>query len=69
MQDTERSECTTQGTLGILQDAKQNGWLFLTFVTGRALLGIKSIGSHLKHVVALNADAVKNRAVDRLQLW
>ena len=54
MQDTERSECTTQETVGILQRQP------LTLVTGGALLGIKSVGSYRKHVVALDADAVEN---------
>lgn len=40
----------------------------LTFVTGGALFGIKSIGGHLKHVVALDADAVKKRTGDGLEL-
>jgi len=47
------------GNPGILQDgscARQS----LTFVTGGALLGIKLIGAHPKHVVALNANAVEN---------
>jgi hypothetical protein len=54
------------GELGILQDALalQN----LTLVTGGALLGIKSIGGHLKHVIALNADAVQYGAREGLEL-
>jgi hypothetical protein len=35
-----------------------------TFVTRRALLGIKSIGRNGKHVIALDADAVDDRAYD-----
>jgi len=35
-----------------------------TFVTGRALLGIKPIGRDAKHVVALDANAVENGAYD-----
>ena len=42
--------------------------LRLALVTGGALFGIKSIGAHLKHVIALNADAMKNRTGDGLQL-
>ena len=65
MQDTERSECTTQETQEYYRkDPATN----LTLVTGRALFGIKSIGGHLKHVVALDADAMKNRTGDGLQL-
>ena len=65
MQDTERSECTTQETRGILQDESRVRQL--TLVTGGALFGIKSIGCHLEHVVALNADTVKNGAGDGLE--
>jgi hypothetical protein len=36
----------------------------LTFVTIGALLGIKPVGGHAKHVVALNADAM-NEIVGR----
>src|SRR5215471_2240308 len=67
MQDTERSERTTQETRRILQD-RRRARQSLTFVTDGALLGIKSIGSHLKHVVALDADPVKNRTGDGLKL-
>jgi len=42
-------------------------------VTGGALLGIKLIGAHPKHVVALNANAVENWTGDALErrrtLW
>ena len=36
----------------------------LAFVTNGALLDIKPIGRHVEHVVALDADAVDNRAYD-----
>jgi len=67
MQDTERSECTTQEDPGILQDepvAHQN----LPLVTSGALLGIKLVSGHLKHVIALDANAVQDRTGDRLEL-
>jgi len=67
MQDTERSECTTQETWEYYRTAAGKRQR-LALVTGGALLGIKSIGGHLKHVVALDADAVKNRAGDGLKL-
>jgi hypothetical protein len=38
------------------------------FVTGGALFGIKLIGRDDKHIVALDTDAVKNRADDRARL-
>ena len=38
------------------------------FVTSGALLGIKPIGSDAKHVVALDTDAVENRAYDHAGL-
>jgi hypothetical protein len=38
------------------------------FVTGGALFGIKLIRSNAKHVVALDADAMKNGARDRRKL-
>ena len=34
------------------------------FVTSGALLGIKSIGSHAEHVIALDADAMDDGADD-----
>jgi hypothetical protein len=55
------------GDAGILQDGSRSRQS-LTFVTRGALLGIKLVGTHRKHVVALNADAVKNRAGDGLEL-
>ena len=38
------------------------------FVTDGALLGIKSIGRDAKHIVALDAHAVDDRAYDRATL-
>jgi len=40
----------------------------LSLVTDGALLGIKSIGRDAKHIVALDAHAVDNRAYDRARL-
>jgi len=54
------------GDVGILQDGRCSRHS-LALVTGGALLGIKPIGGHLKHVVALNADAVKNGAGEGLE--
>jgi len=55
------------GDVGILQDGRRSRHS-LALVTGGALLGIKSIGGHLEHIIALNANAVKNRAGDGLKL-
>ena len=60
MQGTERSECTTQETWEYNKTGAEKRQQ-LALVTGGALFGIKFIGGHLEHVVALNADAVKNR--------
>jgi len=68
MQDTEHSECTTQEALKDYRTATRK-LERLALVTGGALLGIKFVGGHLEHVVALDTDAVKNRAGDGLKLW
>ena len=54
-QSTERSQCTTQPARKCYGSA---------FVTGGALLGIKPVGSHAEHVIALDADAVEDRTND-----
>ncbi len=41
---------------------------FLAFVTGGALLGIKSIRADAEHVVALDANTVDDRAYDGARL-
>jgi hypothetical protein len=67
MQDTESSVCTTQENWEYYRTAAMKRQR-LALVTGGALLGIKSIGAHPEHVVALDADAVKNGAGDGLEL-
>src|SRR5713101_416341 len=58
-QGTESSQCTTQ------PEGKCYG---SAFVAVGALLGIKPVGSHAEHVIALDADAVNDRTNDGTSL-
>jgi hypothetical protein len=65
-QGTERSQCTTPVVEKCCSE--RPGDFYSAFVAVRALLGIKPIGSHTEHIVALDADAVDDRTDDRTGL-
>jgi len=44
---------------------REDGRFDSAFVTSGALLGIKPIGSHAEHIIALDADTVDDRTDDR----
>jgi hypothetical protein len=43
---------------------REDGRFDSAFVTDGALLGIKPIGSHAEHIIALDADTVDDRTDD-----
>jgi hypothetical protein len=62
-QGTERSQCTTLVVEKCCSE--RPGDFYSAFVAVRALLGIKPIGSHTEHIVALDADTVDDGTDDR----